>query len=105
MSLQKVRKFGEQITERIPLPAFDTKLREKLEKGILDVKLMNSFLKNHVKTVTGDEYPTRTEYRILGDQVVSQMRRMGVVNAEGFKVRVLFPNISLNVSSFITNIT
>lgn len=47
---------------------------------------MNTFLKDHVESVTGITYITKTEYRILAEQVSNRLKGMELVNAEGYMV-------------------
>lgn len=83
------------ITKFTPLPPFPRKLEESLNKGVYNSKLMNDFLKAHIKDTTEREHPTKTEYKILRLQIVERLTSLGVVGAQSYSVSVLFIEITI----------
>lgn len=78
--------MGQVITKSTPLPPFPDTLTESLKKGIYNTMAINQFFKKHIKFVTGDEYPTKSEYKILADQFETRLTELGIKNANRLRV-------------------
>lgn len=50
---------------------------------------MNTFLKNHIRSITNDEYPTVKENRVLQDQVMARITTMKLPNPDFYEVRMM----------------
>ena len=109
LSQQRRRLIGEKITKYIPLPPFPEDLKESLRAGLVyvsqtETRKMNTFLKDHVRNITKDEYPSPKENEVLKKQVMARIESMKIPKPEFYEVCIeKYINLNYNISSFASN--